>query len=177
MAQSTVALEIADNLHIMLEDFKARTGELPMLVMDNIRIQSCIPKDVIESRYGDTMLAKDNRLEIPAHSPDLNQTIEQSVGVVKGDVIGQVADLAHTLDPNRCYITAEQLRKMGEKAADRFAKAEIFNGGVMKSVHRMPVVWGLVGAAEVEEVVVSKPEKKEKKLHGTAGDWAPCGWR
>lgn len=172
-AQSTVAEEIADNLYLMMDRFKKKTGSYPILVMDNIWIQSCIPCDEIDSSYGRIEVPEDNRLKIPAHSPDFNQTAEQSVCAVKLDVIRQVGELAQSSDPTKCRITAVQLRKMAENTKVRFEKGLIFPDGVRKSVRRMRTVYELVGSDADVEVSVSE----HKKLNGTAGHWAPPGWR
>ncbi len=169
-AVSTVAEEIADNLSLMLQRFTEVTGEDPVLVMDNARIQSSIPADCIESKLGDVTLQPQQRVKLPAHSPDLNQVAEQSVGAVKGDVIGQLAD---HVQAGKGGITAVQLTQMGKLAAQRFARGELFAGGVRKSVHRMPDVWAVVGADEGSQVAVVG----HGTLQGTAGDWAPAGLR
>ena len=170
---STVAEEIADNLYLMITDFRDKARVEPILVMDNIRIQSCIPADYIRSRYGDIILSAGQRDKLPAHSPDLNQPAEQGVCAVKGDVIGQLADFAQRLDPHKCCITADQLRMMGKRAAENFAKGACFKGGVENSVHRMPDVWRVV-AADADEMVVVQGHGNQQ---GTAGDWAPAGLR
>lgn len=169
-AVSTVAEEIQDNLSLMLQHYKKVTGEDPVLVMDNARIQSCIPADCIQSKHGDFPLQPHQRVKLPAHSPDLNQVAEQSVGAIKGDVIGQLADRVQACKGSKGRITGEQLTSMGKLAAERFAKGLLFDGGVRASVYRMPDVWAVVGADEDCEVHVAG----HRTLLGTAGDWAPA---
>jgi hypothetical protein len=165
-ALSTVAEEIADNLVLMMRRFQAKTAAEPVLVMDNARIQSCIPADCIQSNHGDIYLTQAQRVKLPAHSPDLNQPAEQAVGAVKGDVIQQVAKHVQV---NKKRITAAEFTNMGKKAAENFAEGKVFAGGVKKSVHRMPDVWAVIAADEGVEVHIPG----HHKLHGTAGDWAP----
>lgn len=169
-AKSTVAEEIADNLSLMLQRFERITGDKPVLVMDNARIQSCLPAGCINSDHGDVELPPQQRVKLPPHSPDMNQPVEQSVGAVKGDVIGQVADYVQkTSKP----ITAADLTRMGRLASQHFAAGLVFRDGVKKSVHRLPDVWAVVGAdADTEVAVPGHPN-----LHGTAGDWAPAPLR
>jgi hypothetical protein len=169
-AASTVAEEIRDNLSLMLQRFAAKTGEDPVLVMDNARIQSSIPADCIESKHGDIQLQPHQRVKLPAHSPDLNQVAEQSVGAVKSDVIGQIAD---HVQAGKGSISAEELTRMGKLASEHFAAGQVFDGGVRKSVYRMPDVWAVVGADEDSEVHVAG----HGTLHGTAGDSAPAALR
>lgn len=172
-ALSTVAEEIVDNLSLMVQHFKDRTGEDPYLVMDNASIQACITGADIQSRQGNVTLDEAHRDELPPHSPDLNQTVEQSVGAVKCDVIGQVADLCQKSVASKGTITAEDLWRMGKKAMDNFKSGKTFAGGVRKSVYRMPYVWAAVAAEEDDEICIT-PHHKE---HGTAGDWAPPSLR
>jgi hypothetical protein len=160
--------EIEDNLSLMLQHFEEVTGEKPILLMDNARIQSCITADCIESDHGDVMLQPQQRTKLPPHSPDLNQVAEQSVCAVKQDVIGQVAD---HVQAGKGGISAQQLTRMGKLASEHFAAGIMFAGGVRNSVYRMPYVYAVVGADEDEEVVVPG----HGTLHGTAGDWAPAG--
>lgn len=169
-AASTVAEEIGDNLSLLWQHFERITGCKPVLVMDNARIHSCIPRDCIESKHGDISVRPHQRVKLPAHSPDLNQVAEQSVGAVKGDVLGQLADHVRA---GKGSISAEVLTHMGRRASERFAAGEVFNGGVRKSVCRMPDVWAVVGADEDSEVHVAG----HGTLHGTTGDWAPAALR
>ena len=164
---STVAEEIADNLSLMLDHYKKATGEYPVLVMDNARIQSCIPADFIESRHGDIMLQPQQRVKLPAHSPDLNQVAEQSVAAVKQDVIGQLADHAQA---DKGVVTPEMLTRMGRIASENFAAGRVFKDGVRHSVYRMPDVWAVVAADDGSEVHTASHGVQL----GRAGDWAPA---
>ena len=166
-AMSTVAEEIADNLSLMLDHYKKATGEYPVLVMDNARIQSCIPADFIESRHGDIMLQPQQRVKLPAHSPDLNQVAEQSVAAVKQDVIGQLADHAQA---DKGVVTPEMLTRMGRIASENFAAGRVFKDGVRHSVYRMPDVWAVVAADDGSEVHTASHGVQL----GRAGDWAPA---
>ena len=166
-AVSTVAEEIADNLSLMLDHYKKATGEYPVLVMDNARIQSCIPADFIKSRHGNIRLQPHQRVKLPPHSPDLNQVAEQSVAAVKQDVIGQLADHAQA---GKGVVTAAQLTRMGKLASEHFEAGRVFKDGVRHSVYRMPDVWAVVAADEGSEVLT---EGHGVQL-GRAGDWAPA---
>lgn len=172
-ALSTVAEEIADNLSLMIQDFKRETGEDPYLVMDNASIQACITGPEVESRQGSVPLPVSDRDKLPAHSPDLNQVAEQSVGAVKGDVIGQVADYVQRSAGAECYITPALLWSFGNQARLNFSDTKIFVGGVSKSVERMPDVWAVVAAEVDEQVSVGQG----RLVDGTAGDWAPSSLR
>jgi hypothetical protein len=165
-AVSTTSQEIADNLSLMLKHFEAESCEKPILVMDNARIQSCIPADFIESHHGDIFLQTRQRVPLPPHSPDLNQVAEQSVGAVKEDVVGQVAD---HVQANKGGISPQLLTRMGKQAADNFAAGKVFKDGVRHSVHRMTDVYSVVGADVDTEVAVAG----HGTMRGTAGDWAP----
>ena len=110
-AKSTVAEEIADNLSLMLQRFERITGDKPVLVMDNARIQSCLPAGCINSDHGDVELPPQQRVKLPPHSPDMNQPVEQSVGAVKGDVIGQEAE--YVQKTSKPITAAELARKFG----------------------------------------------------------------
>lgn len=168
-ARSTVAEEIVDNLSLMIQDHKDLTAEYPYLVMDNAAIQSCITGPEIESRQGNQPFPESHRDKLPPHSPDLNQTAEQSVGAVKGDVIGQMADHVQMSVGAQCSITPEMLWRMGKKAMENFRHGLLFPGGVERSVHRMPEVWAVVAAEVDEEICIGGG----RPVHGTAGDWAP----
>jgi hypothetical protein len=83
-AASTVTAEVADNLVLMIDKFKEATNEYPILMLDDMKIQANIPDRRIESRYGTRVLPEGCRLRFPAYSPDINQCVEHSIGVVKG---------------------------------------------------------------------------------------------
>jgi hypothetical protein len=169
-AQSTVQEEIADNLYLIIQAFREATGEDPILVMDNIRIQAQIPDDLIESRYGDVVLPAGCRLRIPAHSPDLNQVAEHSVAAVKTESRMQLyreSVITGVLSP-------VGLQRIVEQVFHKFERGEIFRCGVEKNVLRMPFVWEVISGDEGS--VVHHPESGEPYLC-TAGNWAPGGLR
>lgn len=169
-AQSTVQEEIADNLYLIIQAFREATGEDPILVMDNIRIQAQIPDDWIECRYGNALLPAGCRLRIPAHSPDLNQVAEHSVATVKTETRMQLyreSVISGVLSP-------VGLQRIVEQVFHKFENGEIFRCGVEKNVLRMPFVWEVIKGDAGS--VVHHPESGEPYLC-TAGDWAPAGLR
>lgn len=169
-AQSTVQQEIEDNLYLIVEKFRQATGEDPILIMDNIRIQAQVPDDMIDSRYGILQLPAGSRIRIPAHSPDLNQVAEHSIAAVKMATREQLyreSVVTGKLSP-------VGLQRIVEGVFHKFETAEIFTGAVVKNVEKMPWVWQVISGDE--GVVIHHPETFEP-YQCTGGDWAPGGLR
>lgn len=163
-------LEIADNLYLIVKEFREVTGEDPILIMDNIKIQAQIPDDFIESRYGDIYLPAACRIRIPAHSPDLNQVAEHSVAAVKTETRAQL--YAESVASGR--LSPVGLQRIVEQVFHKFENAKIFAGGVVRNVLKMPWVWEVITGDAGS--VVHHPETGEPYLC-TGGNWAPGGLR
>lgn len=140
-AQSSVQEEITDNFYVIIQAVREATGEDPILVMDNIRIQAQIPDDWIEFRYGNVLLPAGCRLRIPAHSPDLNLKVaEHSVATVKTETRMQLfreSVITGVLSP-------VGLQRIVEQVFHKFENGKISRCGVEKNVLRMPFVWEVI---------------------------------
>lgn len=162
--------EIEDNLCKIVEEFRAKTGEDPILIMDNIRIQAQVPDDLIDSRYGLMPLPAGSRIRIPAHSPELNQVAEHSIAVVKMETRAQLYhESAFT-----GKLSPVGLQRIVEQVFHRFERADINAGAVVKNVEKMPFVWEVITGDE--GAVVHHPETGVPYLC-TGGNWAPGGLR
>lgn len=175
-AQSTVQLEVEDNLFLLVTHFHRKTGGLyPVLVLDNIRIQDNVADDVLDSRYGWLSLPTGSRIRIPTHSPDCNQVVEHVVAAVKDGVAGE---LYHQALQNP-VITAEQLTHMGKAVFDKFKNKQLYKDGVAANVAKLPDVWGLIATPvdQQYQTTTHKCPSHNRTYTGTGGDWAPSGWR
>ena len=167
-AKSTVELETADNLALIVEAFRDAAGEDPILVMDNIKIQANIPDDWIESRYGNTVLPSGCRLRIPKFSPDFNQAAEHTVACVKQETTNLV--YKHCCKSGQ--LSAVGLQTMVEKVFQNIIKGELYNGSVAANVSRMPLVWQVISGSTDTGLV---DPRTGATYQGTAGNWAPNG--
>lgn len=167
-AQSTVELETADNLYLIVKAFRHATGEDPILVMDNIKIQANIPDDWIESRYDNTWLPPGCRLRIPKYSPDFNQVAEHTVACVKHET----ASLVYKHCCKSGKLSPVGLQTMVEQVFRKIIKGELYRGSVAANVSRMPLVWQVISSST--DVVCVDP-RTGARYQGTAGNWAPNG--
>lgn len=85
-AKSTTTQEFLDNVRCIIREWQGR-GERdpqgPLLMFDNIQIQDAADLSSIG-------LSINNRLFLPAYSPDFNRSVEHTVGYVKDEVQGRV---------------------------------------------------------------------------------------
>jgi hypothetical protein len=178
LAQSTVSQEIADLLYSIVKRFRRHTNEVPILVMDNNRIQECIPDETISSRYGTISLPEHCRIRIPPHSPDFNQPAEHVIAEIKKQMRGLIVQ--------QCACSGQlqprDLQKIWRKALTRIKQGEVYKQGVEHDVLKMPVVWGIIstakGATWVEPAYRNQPNPPKKYKHtGSGGDWPPAPWR
>ena len=177
-ALSTVSQEISDLLYLIVQRFRRYTNEDPILVMDNNRIQSCIPDDKISSRYGTIDLPPSCRLRIPPHSPDFNQPAEHVIAEIKKQMRSLVVQ--HCARSGKLQST--DLQKIWRAAVNKIKMKKVYLGGVRNNVLKMPVVWGIISTPKGETWVEAayraqqNPPKKHKHT-GSGGDWPPAGWR
>lgn len=162
-AASTVTVEVADNLWKMCHWFYQHTGEWPIVMMDNIKIQANIPDRVIESRYGTLTLPEGCRLRFPAHSPDINQCVEHAVGVVKE----AAADQVFSECCQQVQFTDVSLRRIFQGVFNRFKSGELYPKGVEHNFDKLPAVIQVIGSQEGAIV----QDNKGKEHYGSGGNW------
>ena len=177
-ALSTVSQEIADLLYLIVQRFRKYAHEDPILVMDNNRIQSCLPDDKISSRYGTIDLPPSSRLRIPPHSPDFNQPAEHIIAEIKKQMRSLVVQ--HCARSGK--LQPADLQKIWRAAVNKIKKKKVYVGGVAKNVLKMPVVWGIIstpkGQTWVEAAYRDQQNPPKKAKHtGSGGDWPPAAWR
>lgn len=179
LAQSTVSAEIADLLYLIVRKFIRYTGEQPILVMDNVRIQARIPDDKIVSRYGTIDLPADCRIRIPPHSPDFNQPAEH--------MIAEIKKLMRRLLYHQCMKTKGVLQRgdlmtIFNNAMLKIKRKKVYKNGVLHNVMKMPTVWGIIstpkGEQYIEPAYRGQQNPPKKAVHeGSGGDWPHAGKR
>jgi hypothetical protein len=164
-AESTVEEEVRDNLYLMVKHFREVTGEEPIIMMDNIRIQANVPDKKWECRYGWMEMDDDltTRIEIPTHSPDINQVVEHSIGAIKSGI----TDMVFTEVAEHTVYSEVSLMRVCKAVMKKFEKGELFRKGVAHNFAKLPTVLEVIAAEEGEEVWDEKG-----KLHtGSGGNW------
>ncbi len=159
-AAATVHEETCDNVVLAIKQFKQSTGQMPILVLDNIKIQAMVPDRIIESRYGPEYLDDGCRLRIPTYSPDFNQVAEHVMAFIKRQVRNYLYQLngpmgAHTLQ--------HALKK---------AIALIDHSHIVQNVQKMPTVWGIVSTDHGSMYT----DYDGKEHPGSGGWWPPSTW-
>jgi hypothetical protein len=153
----------------MVEKFRNVTGEDPIIMMDNVRIQANIPDKIIESRYGTITLPEGCRLRFPPHSSDIDQLVEHSIGAVKGAATDKVFDeCCHGV-----VFSGESLRRIFKGVFKRFEKGELYHRGVERNMRKLPTVLRIIASGEDEWF--TDPDGKQH--HGSNGDWPNAGDR
>lgn len=169
MAESTVQEETCDNLFLIVEAFREATGEEPILIMDNIRIQANIPDDGFDSRYGRCDLPAGSRFRIPTHSPDFNQVAELSVGSIKN---GARAQLYHECAVHGA-LSRVGLQRIVEHQFSQFEKGHMCPCMVEHKVRRLPTVLGVISTPQGQLYT-----DEEGQTHpGSDGDWPQSRYR
>lgn len=164
-AESTVEEEVKDNLFLMVKHFKEVTGEEPIIMMDNIRIQANVPDKEWSCRYGDMQrpMGQLTRITIPVHSPDINQVVEHSVGAVKHGI----TDMVFTEVAEKKKYKKHSLQRVCKAVMKKFERGEIFKNGVAHNFRKLPTVLEVIAANEGEEVW----DEKGKVHRGSGGNW------
>lgn len=159
-AAATVHEESCDNVVLAIRQFKQLTRQMPILVLDNIKIQAQVPDRIIDSRYGQEYLDEGCRVRIPTYSPDFNQVAEHVIAFIKREVRNYLYKLngpmgAHTL-----------------QQAVKTAVGLIEHQHIAKNVLKMPTVWGIVSTDHGS--IYTDYEGKEHP--GSGGWWPPSAW-
>jgi len=175
LGKSTVSKETADLLYLLVRRFRTRTGENPILVLDNNRIQERIPDDRIVSRYGSIDLPSECRFRIPSYSPDFNQPAEHAVAEIKKQMRGLLF--------KRCahsgQLASGDLQKIFNQAVGMLRKGMQYKGSVLKDVKGLVVLWGIVSTPKGQNFTElqyrNTPNPPKKAVHpGTGGGWPPA---
>ncbi len=159
-AAATVHEDTCDNVVLAIRAYKQVTAEMPILVMDNIKIQKMVPDEWIPSRYGYEHLDPGCRVRIPTYSPDFNQVAEHAIAFIKRHVREYLYRLNSKMGPH----TLQQ--------AVKTAISEINHQSVAENVLKMPTVWGIVSTAH--GYVYTDHDGKEHP--GSGGWWPPSAW-
>ena len=152
--------ETCDNVVLAIRAYKLAAGEMPILVMDNIKIQAMVPDECITSRYGTEWLDPGCRVRIPTYSPDFNQVAEHTMAFIKRYVRNYLYNLNSKMGPH----TLQQ--------AVKTAVSEISHDSTVKNVLKMPTVWGIVSTAHGSVYT----DSKGKEHPGSGGWWPPSVW-
>jgi hypothetical protein len=159
-AAATVFEETCDNVVLAIRAYERATGDMPVLVMDNIKIQAMVPDDYITSRYGTEWLAPGHRVRIPTYSPDFNQVAEHTIAFIKGHVRNYLYGLSSKMGAH----TLQQ--------AVKTAVSEIKHESIVKNVLKMPTVWGIVSTPHG----ATYTDYEGKEHPGSGGWWPPSTW-
>lgn len=162
-AQSTVTLEVADNLHLMVDRFRQITGENPIIMMDNVKIQAKIPDERIESRYGTITLPPGCRLRFPPYSSDIDQVAEHTIAAVKGAATEQLFEECG----REVHFTEVSMQRIFKDVFRRFEKGQMYPKGVEHNVAKLPTVLKVIASEEDEWFT----DVHGKRHHGSNGDW------
>lgn len=169
MAESTVQEETCDNLYLIVKAFREATGEEPILVMDNIRIQANIPDDGFDSRYGRCDLPGGCRFRIPTHSPDFNQVAEITVGAIKS---GARAQLYQECAVNG-VLSPVGLQRIVEDQFTLFEKGLMCPQMVEHKVRRLATVLGVISTPQGQLYT----DLQGHTHPGSGGDWPQSRYR
>ena len=142
---------------LAIREFRRVTGEMPFLVMDNIKIQAKIDDVQIESRYGYEYLDEGQRIRIPTYSPDFNQVAEHSIAFIKRNV------------RNYLYGFNGQVGQHTLQQAVKTAIGKFDHEHIAKNVARMPTVWGIVST----DYGSTYTDYQGKDHPGSGGWWPP----
>lgn len=162
-ASSTVTLEIADNLYKMVEHFRAKTGEDPIIMMDNVKIQAGIPDNKIESRYGTITLPDGCRIRFPPYSSDINQVAEHSIAAVKGGVTEQVFEECC----RQVHFHKHSLQRIFKNQFNLFEQGYLHPKGVEHNFAKLQTVFRVIASGEDEWFM----DENGKMHHGSNGNW------
>lgn len=158
-----MTLEIADNLYKMVKRFRKLTGEDPIIMMDNVKIQANIPDTTIESRYGTIQLPEGCRIRFPPHSSDINQVAEHSIAAVKGGVTEQV--FAESC--REVTFTDHSLQRIFKDQFKLFENGKLHPRGVEHNFAKLPTVFKVIASGEDEWFT----DEHGKRHHGSHGNW------
>lgn len=162
-ASSTVTLEVADNLYLMVKHFQEITGEDPIIMMDNVKIQANIPNTTIESRYGTLNLPEGCRLRFPPHSSDINQVVEHSIGALKGGATEQLFEECG----REVKFSEHSLQRIFKHQFKLFEQGHLYPKGVEHNMAKLPTVLRVIASEEDEWFL----DENGKQHHGSNGNW------
>ena len=169
-AKSTVEMEVQDNLYLMVQHFMKETGgQTPKIMMDNIAIQSGIEDGKIDSRYGTIVLPRADRIRFPPYSPDINQVVEHSVGAIKTGALNGI--YTHVASHTRMH--PHSLQAIVKQQVQLFKKGELFKGGVLHNIQKLPSVIKAISLPEGQCFT----DARGKVHYGSGGDWVKAADR
>lgn len=153
---------------MMVQHFREQTAvsgppEDPIIMMDNIRIQANVNDKVIKSRYGTVTLPGGCRIRFPAHSPDINQVVEHTIGAIKGGISSQVFDEC----ARKVKFSKMSLQRIFRETIRRFEKGELYPRGVEHNFEKLPVVLEVISAPEGQIFM----DRNGKARVGSGGNW------
>jgi hypothetical protein len=164
-ATSTTAEEFEDNLWMIVDKFKRRTGVWPVLSYDNNKIQVAL--DVRHIEYAQGQEGKEvfrldptlNKVDLPTYSPDMNRAIEHVFAGVKQRVRAAIykGEKDFTKSSVLQSVVHEKFTTLPE-------------GAVRKDVYGLPLLWRVLSTAEGDDF----EDPPGTKHVGTAGGYPPC---
>lgn len=164
-ASSTTIEEFVDNLWYIIDTYQKKTGWLPVLSYDNIKIQQAV--NIREVAYAQGEEDKEpfsldpslNKVDLPTYSPDMNRVIEHTFGMVKPLV--RVSIYRHERD----YSKGANLQ-----TAVVSAFHSLKHGAISDDTKGLPLLWRVLSTAEGTTF-----EQPPGHTHvGTGGGYAPA---
>jgi transposase len=164
-AASTTEEEFIDNLWGIIHTYQRKTGWLPVLSYDNVKIQEIV--DISEVAYAQGEEGREvfrlnpalNKVDLPTYSPDMNRVIEHTFGIVKPLVRVSI------YRRERDYSKGLQLQTAVVEAFHTLK-----HGAIRNDTKGLPLLWRVLSTPEGTTF-----EQPPGHTHvGTGGSYAPA---
>jgi hypothetical protein len=164
-AASTTEEEFIDNLWGIIHTYQRKTGWLPVLSYDNVKIQEIA--DISEVAYAQGEEGREvfrlnpalNKVDLPTYSPDMNRVIEHTFGIVKPLVRVSI------YRRERDYSKGLQLQTAVVEAFHTLK-----HGAIRNDTKGLPLLWRVLSTPEGTTF-----EQPPGHTHvGTGGGYAPA---
>lgn len=157
-AESTTEEEFLDNLWWICSRYKSKTGQLPILIFDNNKIQQTGDVSTLHSEHGSDIHLDPtvHKPKFPTYSPDLNRPIEHLFGRVKAATRNHLYTRGAEVD------TGIKLQRLVHKIIKGMQ-----HDAVKHDVQGLPVLWQVLSTP----AGVQFADDRDRLHIGTGGDW------
>jgi hypothetical protein len=156
IAKSTTKQEFTDIMKKLVKVARRKLARVdptlkPMFSYDNNKIQK-------QAKLADMGISPEEKLELPAYSPDMHKVIEHVFAILKGQL------QAEMLRNNPARLSPATAQHMVEV----YLRHGISKEGIQKDVKSLPVTWHIICTGEGDWAV--GPDGR--MYRGTGGEWA-----